>query len=459
MVNVTLDFANHHHNHSNTNDTKVRPLVVPNVLGLAAGFDRDAEMVVPMLELGFGSVEVGTVTILPQTTPPTAAVTFATLRWPWSSTDHRTLLRNRYETTSGNYHFYSQGAAVVQENLQRWALQKGLQTQPQPSNGLTGSNYATKNTIPLWQRLLRPLGIAPPPPTPPGAVGVNLCLNTRTSGSSESGSEPPALLPKDVLMEEYTALIARLGPLADYLVVNLPPIAAATGNNHNNNEEWKVSEVKTLLTACLKARNALATSMNDDPDKGVTPFLPPPLFVKLYDHWTEEQLVTMAKLCLAVGMDGMVVCCHKASATATTSDLIHNHVSASSSSQQQKDDAIHIHQDRMAAIRIACIATQGHLPIIGVGGIASGHDVYDMLRAGASLVQVYSGMVYQGPGLISRLRHELAELLVLNGHNKVSDVVGLDHADIYWRQRRDKLALLQQEQAQLYLQPSPPDEE
>jgi dihydroorotate dehydrogenase len=83
--------------------------------------------------------------------------------------------------------------------------------------------------------------------------------------------------------------------------------------------------------------------------------------------------------------------------------------------------------------------TNGTIPIIGVGGVGSGRDAYEKLKAGASLVQVYSMMVYEGPGVVSRIRKELADLLVENGYKSVEDVVGADCEDIYWNRVEERV--------------------
>jgi dihydroorotate dehydrogenase len=79
----------------------------------------------------------------------------------------------------------------------------------------------------------------------------------------------------------------------------------------------------------------------------------------------------------------------------------------------------------------ACLAamyrfTEGRIPIIGCGGIASGADAYAKIRAGASLVQLYSALVFQGPGLVGRIKSELAALLRRDGFSSVADAVGAD---------------------------------
>ena len=70
--------------------------------------------------------------------------------------------------------------------------------------------------------------------------------------------------------------------------------------------------------------------------------------------------------------------------------------------------------------------TEGRIPLIGVGGVASGADAYAKIRAGASLVQLYTALVYEGPGLVGRIKAELAECLEADGYAHVADAVGAD---------------------------------
>jgi dihydroorotate dehydrogenase len=70
--------------------------------------------------------------------------------------------------------------------------------------------------------------------------------------------------------------------------------------------------------------------------------------------------------------------------------------------------------------------TEGRLPLIGCGGVANGADAYAKIRAGASLVQVYSALVFHGPGLVRRIKRELAALLRADGFRSVADAVGRD---------------------------------
>src|SRR5262249_6613210 len=70
--------------------------------------------------------------------------------------------------------------------------------------------------------------------------------------------------------------------------------------------------------------------------------------------------------------------------------------------------------------------TRGRVPLIGVGGIASGADAYAKIRAGASLVQLYSALVYEGPGLVLRIKRDLASFLARDGFASIADAVGAD---------------------------------
>ena len=77
-------------------------------------------------------------------------------------------------------------------------------------------------------------------------------------------------------------------------------------------------------------------------------------------------------------------------------------------------------------LRHAARASGGRLPLIGVGGIASGADAYAKIRAGASLVQLYTALVFEGPGLVQRIKDELVALLAKDGFANIADAVGAD---------------------------------
>jgi len=78
-------------------------------------------------------------------------------------------------------------------------------------------------------------------------------------------------------------------------------------------------------------------------------------------------------------------------------------------------------------IRKMYVLTKGSVPIIGVGGISSGQDAYEKIRAGASLIEIYTCMVYEGPPVVAKIKRELSELLRNDGFSSVSEAVGADH--------------------------------
>jgi dihydroorotate dehydrogenase len=369
------------------NGVQVRPLRVPHVIGLAAGFDKDAVIIQPMLLLGFAFTEVGTVTLQPQAGNPAPRM----FRLP---SDYAIINR---------YGFNSSGASVIEENLSQYRI---AQKEKHPVE--SDENFFVRASRWLF-----------PPITPVGAVGVNLGINSTSVEESD-------------VVTDYTTLIKKLGPYADYLVINV------SSPNTPGLRDWQTNEggLHALLTACLTARNALSEDSSSDDV--------PPLFVKLAPDLTTEELNQIAKICEDVGIDGFVVA---NTTNQRPADLIHHHLATLEtgglSGKPVRDLAT-------SMIRTLYAATDGRIPIIGVGGITSGHDAYEKLRAGASLVQVYSHLVYAGPGFVSRLRQELAQLLVLHGHRNVADVVGLDHEEITWQKRHELLALRDKTEKQLY---------
>ena len=73
------------------------------------------------------------------------------------------------------------------------------------------------------------------------------------------------------------------------------------------------------------------------------------------------------------------------------------------------------------------VQPKGNVPLIGVGGIMSGADAYTKIRAGASLVQLYTGLIYKGPGLIQTIKKDIAERLTRDGFKNLSEAIGLEH--------------------------------
>jgi len=73
--------------------------------------------------------------------------------------------------------------------------------------------------------------------------------------------------------------------------------------------------------------------------------------------------------------------------------------------------------------------TKGQLPIIGVGGISNGKDAYERIKAGASLVEVYTAMTFSGPGLIQEIKRDIDSYLIRDGYSNISEAIGADHVE------------------------------
>ena len=333
-------------------------LIVPNPIGMAAGFDKDAEGVQALLQLGFGFVEVGSVCVRAQPGNPSPRM-FRLLE--------DDAIINRYA-------FNSQGVETVKANLQRFR----------------SSDYKGN-----------------------GLVGVNLGKN--------ANSETP--------LEDYQELIRELGPLADYLVVNV-----SCPNQAEVQDLQSTDNLIHVLSACDEARKQLETTTT--PGK-----LPPPLFVKLSPDMDEDQMLAVAATLMELKkdnkVDGIIV-------SNTTTERLHGLQSKHRSETGGLSGRPLTHKST-ECIRFLYAATQGELPIIGVGGIFTAKDVMDKIKAGASVVQIYTGMVIQGPGTVSKLRHEVAVLLKENGVRSIEEMIGLDHEDLYWKRRYQAAGVPQQQ--------------
>ena len=358
---------------STPTNTKRYGLVFPNPIGLAAGFDKDGQAIQPLLDLGFGSVEIGTVTPLPQPGNPKPRM--------FRLADDLGII-NRYG-------FNSKGAQAVEENLRAF--------RQAPTQHLQNNNNQHK------QSLLQTLFPTPKPAQ--GLIGINIGKNKTTQDAKT----------------DYVHNIHQLGPYADYLVINI-----SSPNTPNLRDLQKPQALQELVQACLVARSQLNR--------------PVPLLIKLSPDLTHDEIMAMIPILKLV--DGVVVA---NTTNQRPEELISKHhvdEIGGLSGAPLKDKATDM-------IRRLYQAMNGNVFIIGVGGVGSGEDAYEKLKAGASVVQIYSMMVYQGPGCVSRIRHDLATLLEERGHRSLDDVIGRDHEEIFWRKqqerRQQELATMSQE--------------
>lgn len=300
----------------------------PNPFGIAAGFDKNAQVANAMLRLGFGFVEVGTVTLRPQAGNPRPRL-FRLLE------DQAVINR---------FGFNGEGADAMLHRLARRERSRGI-------------------------------------------VGVNV-------GPNRDASNPAA---------DCAEIATLLGPYADYLVVNV--------SSPNTPGLRSLQAGGPLLDLLLRVRGARDAS----PGR-------PPLLVKVAPDLTPDERREIAEAVLSAGIDGLI-------ATNTTVDR------PVELRGEARTEAGGLSGAPLFSASTAVLADfyrlfEGKVPLIGVGGISSGADAYAKIRAGASLLQLYTALVYHGPGLLGRLCGELGALLRRDGYACLEDAVGADHLTI-----------------------------
>jgi dihydroorotate dehydrogenase len=164
--------------------------------------------------------------------------------------------------------------------------------------------------------------------------------------------------------------------------------------------------LRRLLDAVLAARSAVGART--------------PLLLKIAPDLTEEDERDLADVALETAIDGLI-------ATNTTI------ARPEGLTDRHRGERGGLSGRPLMAPSTRVLAamyrlTRGRIPLIGVGGVASGADAYAKIRAGATLVQLYTALVYEGPGLVGRIARELADLLRRDGFSSVADAVGADHA-------------------------------
>jgi dihydroorotate dehydrogenase len=148
----------------------------------------------------------------------------------------------------------------------------------------------------------------------------------------------------------------------------------------------------------------------------------PPLLLKIAPDLSPEERADVAEVALAGEIDGLIVSNTTIGRPAGLRDAASTEPGGLSGRP-------------LLPLATAVLAdmyrlTRGRIPIVGVGGIASGADAYAKIRAGASLVQLYTALVYQGPGLIDRIKNELVHLIRADGFATIARAVGADHGRI-----------------------------
>ena len=196
---------------------------------------------------------------------------------------------------------------------------------------------------------------------------------------------------------DYRAAFARLAPLADYVAVNVssPNTPGLRGLQNRD-------ELTRLLEVLREARAQIATTV--------------PLLLKIAPDLDGHALDDIAGVALASGIEGLIV---SNTTIERPSSLKSRHASEAGGLSGAP-----LFEPSTRILREMHARAGDKLVLVGVGGIASGADAYAKIRAGASLVQLYSALAFQGPGLVQRIKRELVSCLVRDGFATIADAVG-----------------------------------
>jgi dihydroorotate dehydrogenase len=295
-----------------------------NPIGLAAGFDKDAVAVAALARLGFGFIEVGTLTPRPQR----------------GNQRPRMFRLNQDRGVINRLGFNNQG---LEAGLARLARRRA----------------AADAALP---------------------IGINLGIN-------KEGADPE---------RDYPALVRAASPFADYLVINV-----SSPNTPGLRDLQAEDRLRGLLAA-------IAAGVPRSP----------PLLVKLAPDLADATLASVVETCIACGVLGLIV---SNTTIARPSGLL-----SPLASEAGGLSGAPLFARSTAMLARAYLLAAGRLILIGVGGVQSGRDAMIKLRAGATLVQLYTAFSYAGPALIPRIKAELASELRAAGFRCVADAVGTD---------------------------------
>ncbi|KAJ1018933.1 hypothetical protein NDA16_004736 [Ustilago loliicola] len=348
-----------------------------NPIGLAAGFDKQAEAIDGLLDLGFGFIEIGSVTPEPQPGNPQPRY-FRLIednacinRFGFNSEGHNVIL-SRLRDRIRRWLLHSSSVASLQDALVAHPDSATADArQLIASHPKSTSAFVDATDLP---RSLRPAKM----------LGINLGKNKTSAEES---------------VDDYVKGVERLGPYADMIIVNV-----SSPNTPGLRRLQRRGVLEDLLTKVVKARDGMEESHLRFSNKKVSV----PLLVKIAPDLSEEELHDVADAALKSGIDGLVISNTTISRPATLRSSEHVRETGGLSGPPVKPPAL-------KALTTVHTRLQGKLPIIGCGGIASAQDALDYAKAGASAIELYTSFGYQGVGLPRRLKDELVELLKAEG--------------------------------------------
>ena len=299
----------------------------PNPLGLAAGFDKNAEVILPMLAYGFGFVEVGTITPNPQI----------------GNQKPRIFRLLEDEGIINHLGFNNKGSEKIIENLK---------------------SYYKSDSV-------------------GGVVGINLGKNKFTKNN----------------VEDYLYCIERLGIYGNYITINI-----SSPNTPGLRDLQLRGNIEILIKKIQDKQNENKQLVNK------------PIFIKISPDLDDEQLRDIALMSLANNVNGLIVSNSTIKRPKSLNSLYKNELGGLSGKP--------IFVDSTIVLKKMYSLTNGQIPLIGVGGISNGNECYEKIKAGASLVQLYTALIYQGPKIVNKIIAELNELNLTDGYKNISEAIG-----------------------------------
>jgi dihydroorotate dehydrogenase len=304
----------------------------PNPIGMAAGFDKSAEAPDALLRLGFGFVEIGTVTPKPQIGNPRP----------------RLFRLERDEAVINRMGFNNDGAEAV---LRRLAGRAHLS----------------------------------------GIVGVNV-------GANKDSADRVA---------DYVRLIETFAPVASYFTVNV-----SSPNTPGLRDLQQAAALDDLLAKVIDARERVREKAGDSP-----------VLLKIAPDLSLAELDDVVHIARSRRVDGMIV----ANTTLARPSTLREQAGAREQGGLSGRPLFRL-STRMVAETY--VRAEGAFPLVGVGGIDTGGAALTKIRAGASLIQLYSSLIYRGLGLVDDIKNDLASTLLRTGRDSLSEIVGADAATI-----------------------------
>ena len=305
--------------------TRIAGLDLPNPVGLAAGYDKNAEVLAPLAHCGFGFIEVGAATPRPQPGNPKPRL--------FRLTADRAAI-NRFG-------FNNEGMEAIAARLAK-----------RPKDAVIGLN-----------------------------LGANKDSEDRAG--------------------DFARVLTHCGAHLDFATVNV-----SSPNTEKLRDLQGKAALSALLAGVMEARDALAR--------------PIPVFLKIAPDLSEGELADIADVARDTGVDAII---------ATNTTLTRDGLSSPQRGEAGGLSGVPLFERSTRVLARLSALTEGAIPLIGVGGIASPEDAYAKIRAGASAVQLYTALVYQGMSLVPRIVTGLEELLMRDGFATVAEAVGTNRED------------------------------